>query len=381
MPYIYFYWTKVCIWCIIYICISMYKNEAGAMMETRIYKIGEDISESEYDYIKEAAGVIRDGGLVAFPTETVYGLGGDALNPESSRRIYGAKGRPSDNPLIVHIADFEDIYPLARKVPDIAVILAEKFWPGPLTMILKKSGIVPYETTGGLDTVAVRLPDNRIACALIREAGVPVAAPSANRSGKPSPTTAQHVYGDLSGKIDVILDGGAVSIGIESTIIDLTGDIPVILRPGYINQDMLNDILGDVARDPAIDNKVEGDIKPKAPGMMYRHYAPEGELMIVEGEISAVSDKINELAGMYDESVVGIITTTENRERYDYGTVVCIGSRENEITIAHNLYAALRKMDECKIKHIFIEGFSNEGLGDAIMNRIMKAAGHKVLKV
>lgn len=350
-------------------------------MKTRIYKISEDISEGEYDYIKEAADVIRKGGLVAFPTETVYGLGGNALNPESSKLIYGAKGRPSDNPLIVHISDFNEIYQLVREVPDIAVILAEKFWPGPLTMILKKSGIVPYETTGGLDTVAVRLPDNPVALALIKEAGVPIAAPSANRSGKPSPTTAQHVYEDLSGNIDIILDGGNVQIGIESTIIDLTGNVPAILRPGYINQNMLDSILGDVARDPAIDNKVEGDIKPKAPGMMYRHYAPEGELTIVEGDMSAVTDKINELIRLYDENTVGVITTTENRRRYNYGTVVCIGSRNDEITIAHNLYAVLRDMDKCKIKHIFIEGFSNEGLGDAIMNRIIKAAGHRILKV
>lgn len=351
------------------------------MMETHIYKVSKDISESEYGYIKKAAEVIRSGGLVAFPTETVYGLGGDALNPESSRRIYAAKGRPSDNPLIVHISDFDEIYPLVCEVPDAARILAEKFWPGPLTMIFKKSSAVPYETTGGLDTVAIRLPDSRPALALIKEAGVPIAAPSANRSGKPSPTTAEHVAEDLAGRIDIILDGGAVRIGIESTIIDLTGEVPVILRPGYVNQEMLNEILGSVERDPAIDRKTEGDIKPKAPGMMYRHYAPEGELTIVEGEDKAAADKINELLRLYDEDEVGVIASIENKDRYNYGTVVCLGSADDKDAVAHNLYAALRKMDECKIKHIFIESFSNEGLGDAIMNRIKKAAGHRILKV
>lgn len=350
-------------------------------MKTRIYKISEEVSESEYDYIKEAAEVIKKGGLVAFPTETVYGLGGNALNPESSKKIYGAKGRPSDNPLIVHISEFNEIYMLAREVPETARILADRFWPGPLTMILKKKSVVPYETTGGLDTVAIRLPDNPVAISLIRESKVPIAAPSANKSGKPSPTSAEHVAKDLAGKIDIILDGGKVDIGIESTIVDLTDGAPVILRPGYVNQKMLDDILGDVLRDPAIDNKAGDDIRPKAPGMMYRHYAPEGELTVIEGNMSDVTDKINELVRTYDEDTVGVITTIENRGRYNYGTVMYIGSRKDEITIAHNLYAVLRKMDECKIKHIFIEGFSNEGLGDAIMNRIIKAAGHRILKV
>lgn len=350
-------------------------------MKTRIYKISEDISENEYDYIKEAAEVIKNGGLVAFPTETVYGLGGNALNPDASRLIYRAKGRPSDNPLIVHISDWKEIYALVKEVPDTARILAERFWPGPLTMIMKKKDIVPCETTGGLDTVAIRLPNNPVALALIKEAGVPIAAPSANKSGRPSPTAAQHVAEDLDGRIDIILDGGDVQIGVESTIIDLTEDVPVILRPGYVNQDMLDDILGCVKRDPAIDNRVCGNIRPRAPGMMYRHYAPKGELTIVEGEISAVADKINELVRQYDRSSAGVITTIENRGRYDYGTVICMGLREDELTVARNLYAVLRKMDECKIEHIFIEGFSNEGLGDAIMNRILKAAGHRVLKV
>ncbi len=351
------------------------------MPDTIIYEISKDITSEEYEYIREAGSVIRRGGLVAFPTETVYGLGGDALNPAASGRIYSAKGRPSDNPLIAHIADISQLDMLAYEVPDVAMRLMKRFWPGPLTIILKKKKEVPYETTGGLDTVAVRMPDNPIALAFIREAGVPIAAPSANLSGKPSPTNAWHVRCDLYGRIDMILDGGPVNIGIESTIVDLTSELPVVLRPGYIDMNMLSEVAAGVEKDPAILGVPDKNIRPKAPGMKYRHYAPEGELTIVSGDPDRIPERINMLARRHDEADVGVITTDENRHRYDYGKVVCIGERRDELSVARSLYGALRTMDEYRIKYIYVEGFSDENLGDAIMNRLMKAAGYKIIYV
>ena len=235
------------------------------------------------EVIRRAGRIIREGGLVAFPTETVYGLGGDALNPESSRKIYAAKGRPSDNPLIVHVCRWKDVAPIVRSVPGEAEELARAFWPGPLTMILNKNDSVPPETTGGLDTVAIRFPDNRIAQALIDASGGYIAAPSANRSGRPSPTLARYCLEDLDGRVEMILDGGQVGIGIESTIVDLTEKRPVILRPGYITREMLEAVLGEVEVDSALIDPDSG-VAPKAPGMKYRHYAPRGELVIFEGE-------------------------------------------------------------------------------------------------
>ncbi len=350
-------------------------------MKTSVYKISGNTSDVETEYIKEAGAVIRNGGLVAFPTETVYGLGGNALLADASEKIYKAKGRPSDNPLIVHISSMDEMKPLVQNIPDSAYALAKEFWPGPLTMILNKSEIVPYETTGGLSTVAIRMPSHPVALAFIKEAGVPIAAPSANVSGRPSPTKAEHVVCDLFGKIDVILDGGIVDIGLESTIVDLSGDVPMILRPGYIDQKMLEDVLGRVDRDPTLDKKVTEELKPKAPGMMYRHYAPKGELQVVKGDMSLVVDKINELMRMHAENEVGVITTSENSELYKYGKVVCVGMRENEESVARELYSALRTMDEFDIKYIYVESFYGGRLGDAIMNRLMKAAGHNVISL
>ena len=266
----------------------------------------------DLDAICRAGEILKKGGLVAFPTETVYGLGGDALNPDASMKIYAAKGRPSDNPLIVHIAEFDKLAPIVGEIPEKARILAEKYWPGPLTMILSKSDLVPKETTGGLDSVAVRFPSDRIAQEMIKAAGGYVAAPSANTSGRPSPTTAQHVIEDLGEEIDMIIDGGQVGIGLESTIVDFTEDVPVVLRPGYISLEMLQKTLGDVRMDKGLiasDSKV----RPKAPGMKYRHYAPKADLAIVEGSQEAVVKKINELAAEAKAhgELVGIIATDE----------------------------------------------------------------------
>lgn len=349
-------------------------------METYIYEI-KNTTEDDSE-IQKAGEIIRSGGLVAFPTETVYGLGGDALNVESSRKIYAAKGRPSDNPLIVHICRLDDIIPIVSEFSDNARKLAEQFWPGPLTMVLPKSDKVPDTTTGGLKTVAVRMPVDPIALSFIDAAGGYVAAPSANTSGKPSPTSAKYVAEDMNGKIDMIIDGGDVEIGLESTIVDVTGEVPVLLRPGYISVAMLRECLGEVRIDPAL---FSGDYKgpPKAPGMKYRHYAPKGELTIISGFEVAVVDKINELLQekLNSGKKVGIIATDETAGKYQGGIIKSVGSRKDEVSIAHNLYRLLREFDDEEVEFIYSEAFDTPHMGQAIMNRLLKAAGHHVMYV
>lgn len=350
-------------------------------MNTKIIVMQEDMEQNK-EAIREAGELIRKGGLTAFPTETVYGLGGDALNPESSRKIYEAKGRPSDNPLIVHIAKWEDIYTVAAQVPEEAERLCEAFWPGPLTMILKKSVHVPAETTGGLDTVAVRMPSHETALSLIEAAGGYIAAPSANRSGKPSPTTAQYVWEDMNGRVEIILDAGAVGIGLESTIVDLTQETPMILRPGYITKDMLEKVLGEVLLDETLlcaDSKEP----PRAPGMKYRHYAPEAELTIVSGEAAAVTAQINRLTAQAAESgeKTGVIATDETKGNYSADVIKSVGKRQDEEAIARSLYAILREFDKEQVTVIYSESFAGSEMGQAIMNRLLKAAGHKVITV
>ena len=273
----------------------------------------------DMDAIKKAGDILKAGGLVAFPTETVYGLGGNALDPQASMKIYAAKGRPSDNPLIVHIAELEQLEKITTEIPEGAKILAEKYWPGPLTMILPKADIVPKETTGGLDSVAVRFPSDKIAQELIKAGGGFVAAPSANTSGRPSPTMAEHVEEDLGDAIDMIIDGGQVNIGLESTIVDFTEDIPVVLRPGYISLEMLRETLGDVRMDKGL-IKPDSKVHPKAPGMKYRHYAPKADLAIVEGATEGVIAEIEKRAGEAEEKglTVGIIATDETKGRYSH---------------------------------------------------------------
>lgn len=340
------------------------------------------------DQLSDAGEIIKNGGLVAFPTETVYGLGGDAFNSKSSEKIYLAKGRPSDNPLIVHIADREDVNLVAMDVSEGANKLMDKFWPGPLTIILKKSDRVPFETTGGLSTVAVRMPDHRVALELIRSAGVPIAAPSANTSGKPSPTKAQHVIEDLDGRIDMIIDAGQVGIGIESTIVDMTGEKPIILRPGYITKEMMEKEIGRVLVDRVVlarsmEELSMDNYSPKAPGMKYKHYAPKAQLTMYEGDEIKVAEKINQMIQMNTKAgkKVGVICTNETRKHYRGGMVVSIGSRQKEETIAHNLYDVLRGFDAAEVDCIYSETFCTEGLGQAIMNRLIKAAGYQVEKL
>lgn len=353
-------------------------------METKRIMI-EDRRNIKDEELAEAAAVLKSGGLVAFPTETVYGLGGNALDEDAARKIYAAKGRPSDNPLIAHISCAAELAPLVREIPEAGRKLMEAFWPGPLTMIFPKSGRVPYGTTGGLDTVAVRMPDDPVASRLIELAGVPVAAPSANTSGRPSPTTADHVWQDMNGRIDMIIDGGPVGIGVESTIVDVSSPVPSVLRPGAITMEMLREVLGEVAVDPAILGPMKEDVKPKAPGMKYRHYAPKAELTLVEttGPVESMVEKVKELAHekLVQGCQVGIICTDESRSCYAEGTVRSIGARESQESVAHNLYAVLREFDDLKVEYIFSESFSEDHLGQAIMNRLSKAAGYKIVRV
>lgn len=350
-------------------------------MNTELYKIDEhNIDAAAKEILKKAGDIIKEGGLVAFPTETVYGLGGDALNPESSKKIYAAKGRPSDNPLIVHVATMEDVEEIVDEVPEAAYKLAEAYWPGPLTMIMNKNEKVPHETTGGLDTVAIRMPNNEIALELIRQSGGYIAAPSANTSGRPSPTLARYCVEDLSGKIEMIIDGGQVGIGLESTIVDLTSEEPMILRPGYITQDMLKEVLGEVTIDRTIIDAASTE-KPKAPGMKYRHYAPKGSLTIVQGSQQEVVDYINAKAkeAMAEGKRVGIIGTDATSTLYSADVIKSVGNREDEATIAHELFKVLREFDDENIDIMFSESFDESGIGQAIMNRLLKAAGHNVI--
>ena len=341
-----------------------------------------DAEHLNMEAIQKAGKILKEGGLVAFPTETVYGLGGNALDPAASMKIYAAKGRPSDNPLIVHIADLKDLARITTEVPEGAQILAKKYWPGPLTMILPKADIVPKETTGGLDSVAVRFPSDRIAQELILAAGGYVAAPSANTSGRPSPTTAGHVAEDLGDAIDMIIDGGQVNIGLESTIVDFTEEVPVVLRPGYISLEMLQETLGEVRMDKGL-IKPDSKVHPKAPGMKYRHYAPKADLAIVEGPTERVIAEIEKraLAAQENGQTVGIIATDETKSRYSHGIIKSIGSREQEETIAHHLYEVLREFDSCNVSAIYSEAFFTPRMGQAIMNRLLKAAGHKIINV
>lgn len=350
----------------------------GCTLNTKVVKVDRDHPDQEK--INGAGEILKQGGLVAFPTETVYGLGGDGLNAGSSEKIYAAKGRPSDNPLIIHIADMESLAGIAKEVPKKAVQLAGEYWPGPLTMIFQKNDRVPYETTGGLESVAVRMPSHPVAKALIQAGGGYIAAPSANTSGRPSPTRAEHVEEDLSGRIDMILDGGEVEIGLESTIVDFTSETPVILRPGYISEEMIRQVIGDVSMDKGL-LITDASVKPKAPGMKYRHYAPKAGLTIVQGNEKLVTEYINSQCKSLEAKGqrAGVICTDEDRELYDAAVVKSIGTREDEEGIARHLFGILRAFDEEDVTCIFSEAFDTPQMGQAIMNRLLKAAGHHII--
>lgn len=342
-----------------------------------------DYNSIDLTIINQAAQIIRDGGLVAFPTETVYGLGANALNEESVKKIYAAKGRPSDNPLIVHISSREEVYFLVESINLKAQILMDLFWPGPLTLIFPKSRRIPNYITAGLSTVAIRMPRNKIASELIKYATLPIAAPSANISGRPSPTNASHVIKDLNGKVDMILDGGTVEVGLESTVVDVSGDIPMILRPGGITKEMLEKALGEISIDPAIISEKELLSVPKAPGMKYKHYAPKAKVTVVEGEINKVIENINVLVKEKQKLnlKVGIMATEQTKNYYEADCVLSVGDRNDPKTIASSLFDTLRAFDEAGMDIIFSEGFSYQEIGFAIMNRLKKAAGYNIISV
>lgn len=351
------------------------------MPENQTICVKVDPKSLDVAVVQKAAAILRNGGLVAFPTETVYGLGANALDPQAVAKIFGAKGRPSDNPLIIHISNIEQVLDLAEDITVPAQRVMEAFWPGPLTVVLTKRPEISNETTAGLNTIAVRMPNNAIALKLIETAGVPVAAPSANTSGKPSPTTARHVLDDLQGKIDLILDGGACNVGLESTVLDLTVEPPVILRPGSITREDIEGVLGHVEIDPFEENGLD---VPKAPGMKYKHYAPKAEVVVVTGGdydsiFETVSTVIREKRLLNKR--VGVLASTETARGYCADYVFPVGSRTSLKTVAQNLFYGLRFLDEEKVDIIIAEGYPCTGIGAAIMNRLFKAAGNQIIDV
>ncbi|WP_400162244.1 L-threonylcarbamoyladenylate synthase [Brevibacillus sp. TJ4] len=357
---------------------------------TKIWTVDKNVENNVESYLSctqivDAASLLREGEVVAFPTETVYGLGANALSNEAVEKIFWAKGRPSDNPLIVHIGSKEQLSMVASQLPEKAERVIEAFWPGPLTVILPRTDRVASLVTAGLDSVGVRMPDHPMALALLREAGIPIAAPSANRSGRPSPTTASHVQADLDGRIAGILDGGLTGVGVESTVLDVTAEPPMILRPGGITREQLEAVIGPVAVDPSFE--VGAVETPRSPGMKYTHYAPEGEMWLVAGEFSQVRQKKAEMLRQARQHGLktGVLTTDEHldfwRDVADADVVFSVGSSARLEEVAQRLYAVLRQFDDANVQFIVSEAFSRDGLGMAVMNRLEKAAGGRILSV
>jgi L-threonylcarbamoyladenylate synthase len=338
----------------------------------------------ECEKIKYAAEAIKQGKLVAFPTETVYGLGANALNRNAVLRIFKAKGRPLDNPIIVHVGEIDELLIVAREIPSIVFKITSMFWPGPLTLILKRSEKIPKETCGGRETVAVRMPAHKVALALVKEAGIPIAAPSANLSGRPSPTSVEHVLEDLKSEIEIVLDGGETPYGIESTVLDVTKEAPLILRPGPVTPEALTKVLSGVRIHPVVTRKSSlENVEALSPGMKYRHYAPKAQLILFEGQIETIVEAIREkafkLISMGER--IGIATTDENQKFYtDYSVVKSFGSRARLEEVARNLYKVLRELDHEGVNVILCEGFEEKGLGLTIMNRLRKASGGNIVK-
>ena len=351
------------------------------MKKTLILKVNPEKPERKKTQI--AAEFIKKGGLVAFPTETVYGLGADALNPKAVLALFEAKKRPLDNPPIVHVENVGDVYKLAKNVPPEAELLMKQFWPGPLTLVLQRSERVPNVTVAGLSTIAIRMPKNKIALALIRESKRVIAAPSANLAGKPSPTTAQHVFDDLNGRIDAILDGGSTRIGIESTVLDLCTRTPMVLRPGGTSFEALKKVLGDVMLHPFVAAETEVMIgEARSPGMRHKHYAPNAKVILIEGSVPAVVKKAQEMIASCKKggSRVGVLATDETASKYQADVIKSLGSRFNIDAMAQNLFHLLREFDAEGVDVIIAEGVPAEGLGLAVMNRLRKASGYNIVK-
>ena len=348
-------------------------------MKTEIIKFKGNAKDKTY--LKKISDTLREGGLVVLPTETVYGLGGNGLNKRACKKIYEAKGRPSDNPLILHIAENLQLDALVAEIPDVAKKCMEKFWPGPLTIIFKRSEIVPDEATGGLETVAIREPSNEIAHAILKAVDFPVAAPSANLSGRPSPTKVEHVIEDLNGRVDIIVDGGHSVVGIESTVLDVTVDPPMILRPGKITLEDLREIDENITIDNATIDAKSGKI-PKSPGQKYRHYAPRAEAICFGGRLDKVVNEIKKNIKENKGKKIAVLATDETFEEYknlDIKLLINLGSRDNLEEVATNLFDALRRCDEENVDIIFAEGFELRGMGLSIMNRLLKACSGKVV--
>jgi len=349
------------------------------LIQTQYFQV--DHQQPDKAVLAQAAYILANGGLVAFPTETVYGLGANGLDAQAVAGIFQAKGRPSDNPLILHIADDSDVLRLVAKVPANAKALMDRYWPGPLTLVMERKPVVPDRVTGGLDTVAVRLPDSVIARELIRLAQVPVAAPSANLSGRPSPTTAQAVMADMTGRIQAIIDGGPCTIGVESTVVDCTTPVPTLLRPGGITLEMLEETLGEIEIDPALG---QADLIPRAPGMKYKHYAPSAPMILIDGAedriAAALAEKIRQ--AVREGKKVGAVVSAETALRLPAQALCAVyGPRGDAGQIAGNLYTALLSFDQTPVDVIYAEGISECGLGLAVMNRLRKAAGYQILQV
>ncbi|MFC3886407.1 L-threonylcarbamoyladenylate synthase [Bacillus songklensis] len=344
-------------------------------METKIWIVdkfmGHDLI---YPQLEEAAQLLKQGETVAFPTETVYGLGADATSDEAVDKIFLAKGRPSDNPLIIHIGNKKKVEEIAVDIPTPARVLMNRFWPGPLTLVLKKKPGISEKVTAGLETVGIRMPSHPVALALLEAVDLPIAAPSANLSGKPSPTLAKHVLADLNGRISGIVDGGPTGVGVESTVLDCTEAIPVILRPGGITKEQIEEAIGPVNVDKAL---LASGQAPKSPGMKYTHYAPDAPLYIVEGSREFLQQKIDDLKAQGKRA--GVLTTLENESFYRADVVLVCGTRHDLSTVAAHLYEVLRSFNEHHVDIILSESFPQEGVGQAVMNRLMKAAGHQVI--
>ncbi len=353
-----------------------------SMLDNNSVYIKVDSHNPDAEQVRRAGKILQEGGLVAFPTETVYGLGANALNPLAVAKIFTAKGRPSDNPLIVHISEVRQVYDLADDVTVPGQRLMEAFWPGPLTLVLPKKPGLSENVTAGLDTVAVRMPGNKVALEIIAAAGVPVAAPSANRSGRPSPTIAEHVMHDLNGKVDLIVDGGPCNVGLESTVLDITSEPPVILRPGGITREQLEGVLGHVEVDPAVSFDSE-KLVPRSPGMKYTHYSPEAEVIVVTGDEKLTFEKIQYLINEYKDKgkKVGLLVSDEISRLFELELVYATGSRNNLETVARSLFDGLRTLDSQGADIIIAEGYPSGGMGDALMNRLNKAAGHNIITV